>query len=261
MLSRPIRTGTLDSSGAVRTCSSTSWKPPSSSWKTPGAERDHERQADGGVHGVAPADPVPESERVRRIDSEGGDLVERCGDGDEVVRDRIGSGPFGSVDRIRGFEFGPQPFAGEPCIGQRLESRECLGGDDEQGRLGIQILSGLGDVGGVDVRHEQRLDAGIRVGLESLVDHHRAQIRAADADVHDVRDLLARHSPPLAGAHPLGEGRHRVEDLLDVVIDILAVYDEPGRGARGPAQRGVQNGTVLGGVDVRTGEHLGEALG
>ena len=63
------------------------------------SERDHERQPDRGVDRVAAADPVPESERVDRVDPEGGDLVERGGDGDEVVGDGIRLRLLGSVDR------------------------------------------------------------------------------------------------------------------------------------------------------------------
>ena len=55
-----------------------------------GAERDRQRQSDRRVDGVAPADPVPEPERVRGIDAELRDLVERGRDRDEVVRDGVG---------------------------------------------------------------------------------------------------------------------------------------------------------------------------
>ena len=41
----------------------------------------------GGVDGVAAADPVPEAEGVVRVDAEGRHLVERGGDGDEVLGD------------------------------------------------------------------------------------------------------------------------------------------------------------------------------
>ena len=54
-----------------------------------GAERDRQRQADRRVDRVAAADPVPESERVRGVDAERGDLVEGGRDGDEVVGDGI----------------------------------------------------------------------------------------------------------------------------------------------------------------------------
>src|SRR5262249_26546147 len=35
-----------------------------------GADREHGRQTDSGVHGVAPADPVPELEHVGGVDAE-----------------------------------------------------------------------------------------------------------------------------------------------------------------------------------------------
>ena len=166
-----------------------------------------------------------------------------------------------AVDRARRLEPRPQPVAGEARVGQRLERRERLRGDDEQRGLGIEVRGLLREVGRVDVGDEQRLDAGIRVRLEGLVDHHGAEVRAADADVHDVRHLLAGDAAPLARAHPVGERRHRVEHRLHVVVDVLPVDDERGRGARGPAQRGVQHRAVLGRVDVLAGEHRGVALG
>ena len=44
----------------------------------------------------------------------------------------------------------------------------------------------VGDqVGGVDVGDEPRRDAGVGVVAQRLVDHHRPEVRAADADVDD----------------------------------------------------------------------------
>ncbi len=101
-----------------------------------GPERNRERETDRRVDGIAPADPVPEPERVLRVDAERGDLVERGRDGDEVVRDGVGARRLGSVDRARLREASPQPVAGEPRVGQGLQRRERLGCDDEQRRLG-----------------------------------------------------------------------------------------------------------------------------
>ena len=64
-----------------------------------------------------------------------------------------------------------------------------------------------------------------------------------------------RHSPLRTR---VGEDRHAVEDLVDLGDDVGAVDDE--RVVAGPAQRGVQRGAVLGGVDVLAGEQRGEAL-
>ena len=54
-----------------------------------GTDGDDQRQADGRVHRVATADPVPEAERVVGVDAELGDLVERGRDRHEVLRDRV----------------------------------------------------------------------------------------------------------------------------------------------------------------------------
>ena len=155
----------------------------------------------------------------------------------------------------------PEPVAREAGVGERLEGGEGLRGDDEQRRLGVEVGGLLREVGRVDVRDEPRLDAGVRVGLERLVDHHGAEVRAADADVDDVRHPLAGHARPLAAAHALGERGHPLEHGLHVGVDILPVDDERGLRAGRSAQRGVQDGAILGRVDVLAREHRGVALG
>ena len=73
-------------------------------------------------------------------------------------------------------------------------------------------------------------------------------------------DLLAADALPLAGADAVGEGVHAVEDLVDVGHDVLAVDDERALVGGGAAQRGVEDGAVLGGVEVLAGEHGVAAL-
>ena len=73
-------------------------------------------------------------------------------------------------------------------------------------------------------------------------------------------DLLAGNALPLTGAHALGESVHAVKDLVHVGDDVLAVNDELALLACRTAKRGVQDGTVLGGVDVLAGEHGVAAL-
>ena len=73
-------------------------------------------------------------------------------------------------------------------------------------------------------------------------------------------NLLAGNALPLTGAHALGEGIHAIEDLVHVGDDILAVNDELPLLACRAAKRGVQDGAVLGGVDVLAGEHSVAAL-
>ena len=73
-------------------------------------------------------------------------------------------------------------------------------------------------------------------------------------------DLLTGYALPLTGAHALGEGIHAVEDLVHVGDDILAVDDELALLGCRAAQCGVQDGAVLGSVDVLAGEHGVAAL-
>ena len=76
-----------------------------------------------------------------------------------------------------------------------------------------------------------------------------------------MRHPLARHALPLAAAHALGEGAHPLDHRLHVGIHILPVDDQCGGRARGSPQRGVEDGAVLGRVDVLAGEHRGVTLG
>ena len=106
---------------------------------------------------------------------------------------------------------------------------------------------------GIDVGDEARRNPGVGVVAQRLVDHHRAQVRAPDADVHHGADPFSGGAGPFAIAQPVGEVTHRVEHLVDVRHDVLAVDDQ--FGVSGQPQRGVQHRAVLRGVDVRPGEH------
>ncbi|OEI67192.1 hypothetical protein Cus16_3201 [Curtobacterium sp. ER1/6] len=222
------------------------------------ADGDDDARADGRVDRVAAAHPVPEAEGVLRVDAERGDLVERGRDGDEVLRDGV---RLLVVARVGQAELRPQPLACQARVRQGLEGAEGLRRDDEERGLGVEVGGLLVDVRGVDVRDEARLEPGLHVGLEGLVDHDRAEVRATDADVDDGLDALARDTRPLTGADLLGEGVDLVERGVHVGVDVLAVDDERRLDALGTTERGVQHGAVLGDVDVLTGEHRLEALG
>ena len=68
-----------------------------------------------------------------------------------------------------------------------------------------------------------------------------------------LRDALAGVAVPRAGADRVGEGGHLVEDGVDFGHDVFAV-DEDGFGF-GRAQSDVEDGAVLGDVDLLAGEH------
>ena len=167
---------------------------------------------------------------------------------------------IGAVDGALGLELLEHPGLDLAGVGEGLERGEGLGNDDHERGLGIQALKLLGLVVGVDVGDIAAVDTGVGIGTQSLVSHDRAQIGAADADGHQVLDLLAGNALPLTGAHALGEGIHAIEDLVHVGDDVLAVDDELAPLGCGAAKRGVQDGAVLGGVNVLAGEHGVAAL-
>ena len=224
------------------------------------AEDDGQRGADGGVDGVTAADPVPEAERVVRVDAEFGDLLQVGGDGDEVLLDGFGVLLVGAVDGALGLELFEQPGAGFTGVGQGFQGGEGLGDDDEQGGLRIEALGLLGQIVGVDVGDVAGGDAGVGVRLEGLVHHDGTQVGAADADVDHGFDLLAGHTGPLAGTDLVGEGVDAVEHLAHVLDGVLAVDDVLAFILDRATQRGVQHGAVFGVVDVHTGVHSLGAL-
>ena len=221
-----------------------------------GRAEDHgEGGADGGIDGVTAADPVPEAERVVRVDAELGDLLQVGGDGDEVLLDGFGVLGVGTVDGALGLELFEQPGAGLTGVGQGFQGGEGLGNDDEQGGLRIEALGLLGQVVRVDVGDVAGGDAGVGVRLQSLVHHDGTQVGTTDADVDHGLDLLAGHAGPLAGADLVGERVDAVEHLTHVLDGVLAVDDVLALVLDRAAQRGVQHGAVLGVVDVHAGVH------
>ena len=68
---------------------------------------------------------------------------------------------------------------------------------------------------------------------------------------------LAGVALPLAAADSVGEGRHLVEHGMDGGDDVFAVDDD--RLALGRAQGDVQDGALLGDVDLLAAEHGVEA--
>ena len=207
------------------------------------ADRQHRREPDRRVHRVAAPDPLPEPEHVVGVDPERGDLLGVGRDRDEVLRDR----------RLVAAEAGQRPLAGGAGVGHRLQRREGLRGDDEQGLLGVEVAGRLDEVGAVDVGDEAEGHLAPAEVAQRLVGHHRAEVGAADPDVDDVADRPAGVADPLAAAHPLAEVAHPVEGLVDLLDDVDAVDDQ--RAAARHPQRDVEHGPVLGDVDVLAGEH------
>ena len=201
--------------------------------KVLGADCQHGRQSDGRIHGVATANPVPELEHVVGVDAECGDGPCVGGNRDEV----FGNGCLGVP------EAGEQPVARGMRVGHRLERGERLGRDDEQ-RLGrVQVARGFGEVGAVDVRDEAEGHVALGVRSQRFVGHHRAQVRAADADVDHVADALAGEARPRSRSHARGEIGHAIQHGVDVLDHVVAVDQQAWRRGVRAARRARPSGS------------------
>ncbi len=149
-----------------------------------------------------------------------------------------------------------EPAAGRGRVGDGLDGGEGLGGDDEEGLGRVEVADRLVEVGAVDVGDETHRQVAVGEGAQHLVGHGGAEVGAADADVDDVPQRASGGAGPRAGAHLAGEVGHAVEDLVDLGNDVraagAAVLDD---GAARGAERGVQDGAVLGGVDALAAVH------
>ncbi len=153
-------------------------------------------------------------------------------------------------DGFGSFRGRQQPLSGSRGVGDRLLGRKRLGGYDEERRLRIALSQRLGDVSAVDVGDKMDAHVSLAVRLERLRHHDRAEIGAADADVHDVFDGLAAVAGPLPGPDLPAERAHLLEDPMHILAD----GPEP-MVVLGRSQRDMQNGTILGGVDLLAREH------
>ena len=142
-------------------------------------------------------------------------------------------------------------------VGQRLERRERLRADDEQRLLGLEVAHRFPEVGAVDVAHEAERQVALGEVAQRLVGHRGPEVGAADPDVDDVADPLARVPGPRAAADPVGEVGHLLQDGVDLGDDVGAV-DLDVLAFRRP-QRHVEDGPVLGDVDLLAREHRVDA--
>ena len=213
-----------------------------------GAEGDHVREADGGIHRVASPHPVPETEHIRGVDAELRDFGGVCGNGDEMLRN----------GRLVTTKSGERPIARGLGVGHGLEGREGFGGNDEK-RLGrVEVMRGLGEIGAVHIRDEAEGQRAVGIVAKRLVGHDGPEVGAADADIDDIFDAFAGVALPFPGANAVREGGHFVEHGVDLGNDIDAVHFD--RGGAGCAQGGVEHGAVLGDVDLVSTEHRIDAL-
>ena len=97
------------------------------------------------------------------------------------------------------------------------------------------------------------LQPGRGVVGQRLGGHGRPQVRPADPDVDHGADALPRGADPRPVADAVGQIAHAAQHGVHVGHDVLPVDDEGL--VFGHAQRHMEHGAVLRGVDVRTREH------
>ena len=101
------------------------------------------RETDCAPHGVTASNPRLEAEHVLLVDAKLRDLRLVGRQGDKVLRD------MGGV--LRSLE---KPLLGGVRIGDGLSSGEGLGGDEEEGSLGIRLAERLSNVSAINVGDE-----------------------------------------------------------------------------------------------------------
>ena len=142
------------------------------------------------------------------------------------------------------------PGAGRVAVRLRLLRGKRLGTDDDHcfGRIdgARQIL----ELGAIHVRHEVRRDIAAPFMAKRIANQQRTQVRAADADVDDVLESLARHSALVAPAHCAGEIRQLAARRVNFCLDV-------GAAGKIRAQCAVQDRTLLGGIDRIATKHRG----
>lgn len=204
------------------------------------SDNESDRQSDGAPKGVTSTDPVPELEHVLLRNTECGDGLGVRAEGDEVLGD-VGL-VFGGLE---------EPISGALSVGDRLLGGEGFASNDEERSLGVANPQSLGEMGSIDVGDEVDGEVPLGVGLKSLSNHDGTQIRTADTDVDDGVDGLSRVSLPTSVPNGLCELLDVLEHSGNIADTLLADLE-----LVKVTECDVENGTILGSIDVLSGEHL-----
>ena len=193
--SRPISTGRLRSSGAVRKCSSISWPPASisSNWSMPSDSAIERPTVDHSEYR-----PPTQSHMVKR-------------DSGAMPNASIALWLVETATKWCAIallaQFADQPLARRVGVGERLLRREGLGADDEQRRRGLifSSASASSTPSTFDTQCSRMPCCGTGQRLRR---HHDAEIRAADADVDDVGEARAGEAEDAPLVHAGDELAH-----------------------------------------------------
>lgn len=158
-----------------------------------------------------------------------------------------------AVELFLGAALGQVPGACGLGVLQGFQGPEGLGGNDEQGGLGVQAAGQFMELATVDVRQVVAAHAFLGERQQGFGYQLRAEEGAADADVHHVGDRLFGIAAPQAVVHVAYQLGHLVQDAVDFrhhvdAIDQHFVADRS-------TQRGMQYRPALGGIDRLAVEH------
>ena len=154
------------------------------------ADDDFRDQTDGRPHRIAPAHPIPHGEAMI-----GGDA--------ELIHGL----PRWWTRRQSGLPAAFSPSA--PTIHARAALAfvcvswvmKVLEHTINQGLRRIDRAREILELRSIHIRHEVRRDIAAPLGAQRIAHQQRPQVRAADADVHDMLEFLARDPELLAAAH------------------------------------------------------------
>ncbi len=137
-------------------------------------------------------------------------------------------------------------------VGHGFLGGEGFGGDQEQRGFRVHFFQHFGDVSAIDVRDEVHVQV-VFVWTQRFGHHERAEVRAADTDVHHVSNRFTGIAFPFARDNRFGEFFHFLQYGVHFRHDVFAVHQN--RRVAAVAQRDVQHGAVFGAVNLLAGEH------
>ena len=225
-----------------------------------GAIRQGNCQTNRRVNGIAAAYPIPKTKRIVRINSEVFHFIQSGRYGHKVLTNCFGLLLVGTINGTRLLQRLKKPCASTASICQRFKRRKGLRNHNKECRLRIKAACFLNQIRRVNIRHKARGNVSIGVWAKRFIDHHRAQIRAANTNTDDGFYRFSRNAFPLARAYPVTKGIHPLKRMTHIGYGILAIYDKCTNLVSGTSQRRMQNRTILCCIDVLSAIHIGTAL-
>ena len=203
-------------------------------------------KADCGPHRIAAADKIPEFKHIFRINAEFFNLFDIGWNRNEMFGNRMFAQ---SVD---------QPFAAGFGIGQRLNRCKGLWWNDKQGCFRIDFVQNFATGSSVNVGNEITVKVFSPIFAQCFGCHFRPQIRSSDADVYDIRQLLAGLPRKLSQPYGFRKLAHFSQYRIDFRHHVLAV--DINRCIAAVTQGNVQNRAMFGNVNSFAAKHLFDFL-